>query len=107
MAYGWPNIHRIFFTGARPGFPFSDFSNSGSSIDNSFAQAFVVTRTNNVPFAEIDCGEVTAAICGPTNCRHSGMIPACSIRSAIPLRSITFATIFPIASGRRFRSVMR
>jgi len=107
MAYGWPSIHRIFFTGGRPGFAFNDRSSSGSSIDNSFAHAFVWTRTNKVPFADIDWGEVTAAICGPTSCRHSGMIPACSIRSATPLRVITLATIFPIASGRRFRSVMR
>ena len=63
-------------TGVRFGFALRDRSSSGSSNDNSFIHAFVVTWTNNVPFAVIDCGEVTAAICGPTSVGHSGMTPA-------------------------------
>ena len=51
----------------------SDRNSSGSSSDNSFIHAFVVTYTNSVPFAVIDCGDVTAAICGPTNEGHSGI----------------------------------
>ena len=54
--------HRIRRIGVRPGLAFSDRNSSGSSNDNSFIHAFVVTWTNNVPFAVIDCGDVTLAI---------------------------------------------
>jgi len=47
---------------ALPVLVFSDRKSSGSSNDNSFIQAFVVTATNNVPFADTDLGSVTAAI---------------------------------------------
>jgi hypothetical protein len=68
--------HRIRLTGTRADSAFSERSSSGSSNDNSFIHAFVVTCTYNVPFALIDCGDVTFAICGPTSFGQSGMIAA-------------------------------
>ena len=48
--------------GDRPAFAFNDRRSSGSSNDNSFIHALVVTATKSVPFADIDLGSVTAAI---------------------------------------------